>query len=144
MASRQRQNYFDQAIRQYGEDFILRITPDNIQKSAKRRIFREMVQGQIDYTEHGKYFQDPKFFENLLIAAWDELQSNTIILSAISEYDLNHPGNNQVIILRGRYNSLVYVYGVLYNALLTMKMVNYNVGHLSNLSAMLYQYRNQL
>ena len=139
-----RQNYFDQTIRQYGEDFVYCLTPDNIQRSAKRRIFKEMVQGQIDYSIHGKYFSDPKFFENLLIASWDELQNNSILLSALREYDLHHPGDNRVIINVGRYNSLVYIFTVLYNKLYYMKQDNYNVGHLADISAQLYQYRNLL
>lgn len=144
MANNNRQNYFDQSIRQFGDDFIMMLSPEKIQRAAKTRIFREMVQGNIDYSKYGKYFTDPKFFENLFIAAYDECINNTIILSALREYDFNHPGDNRVVIMIGKYQNLVYVYQILYNSLYTMKMNDYNVGILSNVSAMLYQYRNQL
>ena len=95
-----RQNYFDQKIRQYGEDFLMSLTPNTIQNDAKRRIFKEMIQGHIDYSTYGKYFIDTKFFENLLVAAWNELQNNTIIRDALIEFDNKHPGINLVIINR--------------------------------------------
>lgn len=137
-----RQNYFEQNIRQYGEDFIMQLTPDKIQRAAKQRIFREMVQGQIDYVEYGKYFSDPKFFENLLIAAYDELCNNTRVRVALELLDLTYPGDNLTVVLKGKYYSLEYIYNVLYNRLLMMKTNGYNIGFLSDLSAQLYQYRN--
>ncbi|MCM1142274.1 MAG: hypothetical protein NC453_27200 [Muribaculum sp.] len=139
-----RQNYFDQQIRQNGPDFILSLSPEKIQRNAKTRIFREMVTGQIDYTVYGKYFVDSKFFENLFIACYDELQNNTVIAQALQVYDMYYPGNQLTTILLGKHRSLSYVYTVIYNALYTMKMDNYNVGHLSGISAMLYDYRNIL
>ena len=142
--AKNKQNYFDQTIRQYGDDFIMCLTPDNIQRSAKKRIFREMIQGHIDYSVYGKYFQDPKFLENLLIAAWDELKVNTLLLNALTEYDYNHPGDNYTITQKGRYTRLVYVYNVLYTALNNVKYYGYNVGYLSSLSSVLYQDRNIL
>jgi hypothetical protein len=144
MAQKNRQNYFDQSIRQFGEDFIMMLTPEKIQRSAKQRIFREMVQGHIDYSVYGKYFTDPKFFENLLIAAYDELNNNAIIKSALTEFDLHHPGNNLVVVLKGKYTSLEYIYGVIYGRLSQVKASGYNIGYLSDLSAVLYNYRNQI
>lgn len=144
MQNRPKQNYFDQNIRQNGEDFLLTTPPDVIQRMAKKRIFREMVQGQIDYTVYGKYFLDPKFFENLLQAAYDELNNNIVIKQALTEFDLCHPGNNLVVILKGKYTNLEYIYSVLYNRLLQVKQSEYNIGLLSDLSAILYPYRNQL
>lgn len=139
-----RQNYFDQQIRQNGTDFILSLSPEKIQRNAKTRIFREMVTGQIDYTVYGKYFTDSKFFENLFIACFDELQNNTLIANALQVYDMYYPGNQLTTILLGKHKSLAYVYNVIYNALYAMKMDNYNVGQLSGISAMLYDYRNIL
>lgn len=140
-----KQNYFDQSIKQYQtEDFIMCLSPEKIQRAAKNRIFREMVQGNIDYTKYGKYYTDPKFSENLLIAAYDELVNNNIILTALREFDFNHPGDNRITIMIGKYQNLAYVYNVLYYSLLSLKMNNYNIGALSNISALLYQYRNQI
>lgn len=142
--SKPKQNYIDQCLRQNGEDFIMYLKPDVIQRSAKQRIFREMVQGLYDYSVYGKYFTEPKFFENLLIAAADELQSNIVIRDALTLYDLQYPGNNLTVILKGKYISLVYVYQVLYDRLTAMKMSGYNVGYLADISGVLYQYKNQM
>ena len=139
-----RQNYFDQNIRQYGDDFIVALTPEKIQRAAKTRLFREMVQGYIDYTKYGKYYTDPKFSENLLIAAYDEYVNNSIIFIALREFDFHHPGDNRIVIMIGKHQNLTYVYQVLYNTLYAMKINDYNVGYLSNITAMLYQYRNQI
>jgi hypothetical protein len=131
-------------IRQYGENFIVMLTPEKIQRSAKQRIFREMVQGKINYTEYGNYFTDPKLFENLLIAAQDELNNNSILKYALTEFDFNHPGNNSVVLLKGKHTNLEYVYSVICNKLMMVKMDNYNIGYLSDLSTVLYSYRNQI
>lgn len=144
MANKPRPNYFDQNIRQYGEDFLLTISPEKIQRDAKQRIFKEMIQGRIDYVAYNKYFTDSKFFENLLIASRDELQNNQLIATALELYDRSCPGNQLLIILKAKYQSLSYVYNVLYGALINVKTFGYNVGYLSDLSAILYQYRNQL
>ncbi len=144
MANNNQQNYIDQQIRNYGEEFITYLKPEQIQRNAKTRIFKEMIQGKFDYTVYGKYFADSKFFENLFVACYDELQNNTLIAMSLREFDLHHPGNQLTTILLGKYNSLVQVYTVLYNALYSMKFDNYNPGHLQGISAMLYNYRNLL
>ena len=97
-----------------------------------------------DYVAYAKYFTDPKFFENLLIAAGDELQNNMIIANALDMYDKLYPGNNLTIVLKARYQSLAYVFNVLYNRLFDMKVNGYNIGCISDIAAVLYQYKNQL
>ena len=37
------------------------LKPEQIQRAAKERIFREMARGQIDYGQFGKYYLDGKF-----------------------------------------------------------------------------------
>lgn len=144
MANKPRPNYFDQNIRQYGEDFLLTMSPEKIQRDAKQRIFKEMIQGRIDYVAYNKYFTDSKFFENLFIASRDELQNNQLIACALELLDKTCPGNQLTIILKAKYQSLSYIYNVLYGALVNVKIAGYNIGYLSDLSAILYQYRNQL
>ncbi len=139
-----RNNYFDQSIKQFGDNFLSFISPDRIQKAAKSRIFREMAQGMIDYGEYGKYFTDPKFFENLLIAANDELQNNMIIQTALMEFDLHHPNIQQIIILKGRYTNLTYAFRVIVNVLNAVKFDGYNISYLSDLSSMIGNYKNIL
>ena len=146
---KRQQNFFEQnieqSLRQNGDDnFILRMDPGQIQKFAKKRIFREMVYNQIDYEACSKYFLDPKFFENLLQAAYDELNNNIILARALTEYDLNHPGNNLIGILRAKYINLEFIYSILYDRLLCVKQSGFNLGYLSDISAVLLPYRNQI
>ncbi len=139
-----RNNYFDQNIKQYGDNFLSIVRPDSIHKAANRRIFREMSQGMIDYGEYGKYFIDPKFFENLLIAANDELQNNMIIKTALMELDLHHPNIQQVTILKARYTNLEFVFNIIVNTLNMVKFDGYNISHLSNLSSAIGGFKNLL
>ena len=113
MANNQVQNnYFTSNIRRYNrEDFVCMMKPEQIQRDAKNRIFRELVQGKIDYSIYGKYFLEPKFIDNLIISADNELRNNTTIL-------------NQTILNR---LNLVRMYS--------------NVGYLTDLSAVLVNQR---
>ena len=116
-------NYFSTMIHRYNgdEDFIAKIKPEQIQKSAKERIFREMVQGKIDYTVYGKYFLEPKFLENLIIAANDELLNKSVILKTLQFYDMNFPGDQLVVYNLTTHAGLVCVYQLLYNRLTILK-----------------------
>lgn len=136
-------NYFTSQIKRMGrEDFIYFLKPDQIQKAGKERIFREMIQGRIDYGIFGMYFQDAKFIGNLLIIAEKELKDNTVILQALTYYEKDY-SNPDVLYLRSKYTSLVYVYQILVNKLQDVKLSG-NVGCLSNIQYTLGEYRNLL
>lgn len=97
-------NYFTSSIRRFNtDDFITCLKPEQIQRSAKERIFREMVNGQIDYQKFGKYFLDSKFMDNIIIAAQNELTNNTCVSTALNLYDSMYPGNPDM-----SYNRIVY------------------------------------
>ena len=137
--------YFASMIRRYPDapNFIVYLKPEQIQRSAKERIFREMVRGQINYAEYGQYYQDSKFLENLIIAANDELISNATLRDALAFYDLYCPGQQNVITCRARHENLVYVYYVILTKLNEVKFYN-NVGYLADLQYILNGYRNAL
>lgn len=136
-------NYFTTMIKRFNrEDFLYFLKPDQIQKSAKERIFREIIQGRIDYGLFGMYFQDSKFIGNLLVSAENELKNNTEILKALTYYEINH-SNPDVLYLRGKYTSLVFVYNYLVNKLQEVKATG-SVGCLSDTQYILGEYRNLL
>lgn len=115
-------NYFDMMIERYNsEDFVVNITAEQIQKSAKNRIFREMVKGEIDYAMYGGYFLDPKFLENLIIAAQDELRNKETIYNALRFYDFYHPGSIDVVYNITLYQNLVIVYTAILQRLSSLK-----------------------
>lgn len=138
--NRPKQNYFDMKIRQQGEDFLLTESAKSIQISARRRIFREMVNGEIDYSMYGKYFMNSSFLENLLIPAKEELNNNAVIRDALINYDLCFPGTIAGI-LKGKYVGLAHVYTVLVDKLECVK-ISGNIGFLVDISAVLANYRN--
>ena len=80
-----------------------------------------MVKGEIDYTRHGKFFLEPKFLENLIIAAKDELRNKNTILYSLVFYDYNFPGNPDIIYNRTLHENLVYIYNTIVSKLNALK-----------------------
>lgn len=137
-------NFFTSMNQKYQRsDFLIMLKPEQIQKYAKDRIFKEMVQGKIDYTIFGFYYNDSKFLENLLIAAQDELINNSIIRDALGFYNNSFPGNQNIINLLTRYDNLAQVYHVLFDKLSAVKNTG-NVGYLADIQYILAAHKNTL
>lgn len=143
--NKQDMSYFGAMRHRYANapNFIWYLKPEQIQKSAKERIFKEMIRGQIDYAQNGQYFQDPKFLDNVIIAARDELNNNTIIRDALKYTDMCFPGDLNRITLLSRYESLVVVFNEIYNRLYRLKFSG-NIGELADLQYIMGSYRNLL
>lgn len=131
-------NYFTFMERKYNndEDFVRFLKPEQIQKSAKERIFREMARGQIDYVKFGKYFVDSKFLENLIIAANNELMNNSTIGTALQYYDSCFPGQINVVHNLNRYSALCFIYNNILQRLYNVKMTS-DIGYLADLQYVL-------
>ena len=137
----QQNNYFTNMIRRYNrEDFIVALKPEQIQRSAKERIFREMVRGQIDYTLFGQYYLDSKFLENLIIAADNELKNNIACATALSFYDLTYPGNALIINNKTKFDNLSVVYNCILQRLQSLKETR-NIGFLTDLQFVLANFK---
>ena len=131
--NRMQNNYFSSMENRFKTDnFIVNVNPEQIQRAAKNRIFREMAGGNIDYTQYGKYFLDSKFLENLIVAATNELTNNSCVLAALREYDYNHPGDTVVIYNITSYNAKCNGYITILDALNGVKMTQ-NIGFLTDL-----------
>ena len=131
-------NYFTTMIQRYNGnvDFILFLKPEQIQKSAKERIFREMARGQIDYSQFGIYFQNGKFLENLIVAANDELINSQIISNALWYYDMNFPGDLNVSRILTKQQMMVKMFTCIYSRLLEVKTTG-NIGILTDIAYVL-------
>ena len=142
---KQDNSYFGAMKRKFPNvpNFIWYLKPEQIQKSAKERIFKEMVRGNIDYSENGQYYQDTKFLENLIIAAQDELINNTIIRDSLRHFNYSFPGQMEVSKLLARYENLVYIMEVILNKLNETKF-NGDIGPLTQIQYILGSYRNIL
>ncbi len=137
--------WFANMIRRYPDmpNFVKLLKPEMIQRSAKERIFREMIRGQINYSEYGQYFLDNKFLENAIIAAQDELNYNITLRDALVFYDFNCPGQQNVINARAKHENLVYVFNVILNKLMEVKYTD-NIGAITDIQYVLGSYRNIL
>lgn len=135
-------NYIQNMVNQYGETWIVTVRPEDIQRSSKR-IFKDMVYGNIDYEKYGKYFLDSKFLDNLIIACKNELETNTIYFNAVSFYKGYYPNIPNIGVHLTHLNTLCFIYSNILSKLNTVKQTN-NIGYLADTSAILYSHRNHL
>jgi hypothetical protein len=135
-------NYIKNMINQYGENWIVALKPIDIQRSGKR-VFKEMVKGQIDYQELGNYFMDGKFTDNLIIAASNELEINTLLYNALYFYKQYNPQIPNISTQLNHLQILCHIYQTIYNKLNMVKQTS-NIGYLYDTSALLYSYRDHL
>lgn len=63
-----RKNYFDYQIDRFGESFLNKKNPQNLQDDALR-IFRDLAYGNIDVREYEEYFRDQQLLEAMLLKA---------------------------------------------------------------------------
>jgi hypothetical protein len=137
-------NYFAVSISRYGtEDFINLLRPEQIQRSAKEKIFREMIRGQIDYGKYGKYFLDTKFLENLIIAAENELRNNTVCFNALRFYDIHFPADQDVLYNMREANIKMIAYSTILQKLQALKYTS-DIGVLTDIQYVLslQEYKN--
>jgi len=134
-------NYFDQMVKQYGENWIVALKPEDIQRSAKR-IVKDMVKG-IDYQVYGNYFLDGKFLDNLMIAVNNELEVNKLYLSAVTLFAQTYPYTPNIGTHLTHLKALYQIYGVIYSKLDYVKHTG-SIGYLADISALLYNYKNHL
>jgi hypothetical protein len=129
-------------IKQYGENWIVALTPDDIQRSSKRLV-KDMVRGYIDYEKYGVYFLDAKFLDNLLVAIKNELDYNSLHYNAMLFYQQNFPSIPNLSIHINHDSVLTLVYSTILGKLEQVR-IDQNVGWLYDISAILGQYRAHL
>ena len=137
-----RMNYIQNMEKQFGENWIASLRPEDIQRSGKR-IFKEMVRGNIDYQQHGKYFLDSKFLDNLIISVRNELEVNTLLFNAVTFYKMYNMDAPNVSVQLTHLQSLCYIYNTILYRLTSVRNTG-NIGWLADLSGLLYNHRNHL
>jgi hypothetical protein len=135
-------SYIDNMVRQFGENWLIAVNPDNIQRSIKR-IVKDMVNNGIDYGKYGQYFLDSKFLENLIIACTNEFEEASLHYNALVFYQQYFPQIPNIGQLISHDQSLIFIYSTVVEKLKLVKMTN-NIGELYDVGAILYQYRNHL
>lgn len=136
-------NYFTSQINKFQtEEFVNLMAPEEIQRDAKR-VCRELIKGKIDIGKYGKYFQDAKFVDNILIGTQYEYNFNSANLQALKYYDSQFPGYQQIIYNIYVSNILSYCYGLIMERLQYLKSSMYeNIGVLTDIPIILREYRN--
>lgn len=137
-----RPNYIRTMINQFGENWIVALKPEDIQRSGKR-IFKEMIKGQINYEQEGNYFLDGKFLENLIISCNNELEINTLYYNAVSFYQISFPNIPNIAPQLTHLQIMCHIYSTILYKLNGVKETG-NIGCLADTSALLYSYRNHL
>lgn len=135
--------YIQQMKNQYGENWIVAMRPEDIQRNSKR-IIKDMVKGSIDYEELGYIFLDTKFLENLIISITNELEINTLDYNANKFYQQYCP-DTPFIIGSHIYHleRLIVIYMTILNKLNEVKEFG-DIGRLADISALLFNDRNHL
>lgn len=135
-------NYFKQNISRLGETFISLLPPDQIQVQAKR-ICKELVRGDIELEKYGMYFLDLKFLDNLILGISSELDDCTLYYNAVKFYKMYYPDTPNITIRENHLYALCYIYSVILSRLQAVKAYQ-NIGYLSDISALLYNYKSHL
>ena len=135
-------NYFKQNIEKYGPEFVSIVTPDQIQGQSKR-IVKELVKGDIELEKYGAYFLDLKLLDNLIIGIKNELDDCSLYYVAVNFYKSYYPSTPNITVRENHLQCLCYIYQTIVNKLEIVK-VTQNIGVMSDISALLYNYRNHL
>jgi hypothetical protein len=137
-----RNNFISSMKKQYGDNWIVALTPENIQKQSKR-IARDMVLGNIDYETDGKYFYDGKFIDNLILGLDTEIQLRDMYFNALSFYHQYYPGYEHLAAQITHESTLAFIYRTI-NARLVELKYNDNVGVLYDIKLILGRYANHM
>lgn len=141
-------NYFSINIQKFGENFLAQKSAQDIQRDAKKKIFKDMVFGNIDYDTYGKYYIDSNFLDNLITVAMIECKVHDTTWRALYEYTLNHSGDpqftDQIAIAnqkRIQHQNTANALNTLLGAFLTIKNTNMSISCLPGVSMALYPFR---
>ena len=83
---KKKDNYFDINLRDHDNNFINNKSNLDIQKDAKKRIFKDMIYGNIDYDVYGAFFTNPNFVDILITTAGVESQKHHIQSAALDQF----------------------------------------------------------
>ncbi len=86
-------NYFTINKQKFGDDFIKRKSAQDIQRDAKKKIFKDMVFGNIDYDVDGMYYTDANFLDNLITTALTERDVHQVTAFALYDFAMFKGGD---------------------------------------------------
>lgn len=76
-------NYFEQQINRYGDNFLIYKNPAELQMDAIK-VFRDLVRGKIDVREYQEYFSNPQFLESCILSASQKFALHNISYNGVN------------------------------------------------------------
>lgn len=137
-------NYFSINIQKFGDNFIAQKSAQDIQRDAKKKIFKDMVFGNIDYDVYGQYFTDPNFLDNLITVAMIEKDVHEVTGQALYNFSMTNAADPRASIASQKciqHQHTGYVLGILLGAFLTIKNTNMNISCLPGITTAVYPYK---
>lgn len=134
-------NYFSNGIQKYGENFIALKSAQDIQRDAKKKIFKDMVFGNINYDLYGKYYTDANFLDNIITVAQNERDIHWVEGEALEQYDATHPGGTIAKYKSVQHKNTAAALHAIYCALTNIRSDNMNIMYLPSLTTNLLKYR---
>ena len=80
--------FFEQMIREFGNDFLNRATPLNLVKKSNL-LFRDFAHGNIDMDKYGQYFTNPQFIELMYRTSFEKMMYYCIHLNGYNSIKLS-------------------------------------------------------
>lgn len=90
----QRPNYFQNNMNMFGQDFLRRKTPLDIQRDAKK-IFSDLAYGNIDIQRDAVFFTNVDFLINLRTVAFDNYKYHAFTANGMKQI-INQSQTNQI------------------------------------------------
>lgn len=115
--NKKRENYFDQKIKQMGEDFMIKMSTQDLKKDANR-ILKDIAYANIDFSEikYLRYFADPNFVQLLIQVSYENWNYNNVTCIGLENYFKSGMPQNEMRIY-DIHNAARSAYAVLYNGL---------------------------
>ena len=132
MAMVKRENYFEMNLKDHDENFINNRSAQYLQRDAKKRIFKDMIYGSIDYEVYGKFFTNATFIDILISTASTEEQKHQVTAEALRQYHMN-TGDSIAYVLSIQHQNCAYVMGSIRYSLEMVKNNNYDIRFLTEL-----------
>ena len=140
--SNRRSNYFQQNVQKFGENFISRKNPAELELDAIR-IFRDIARGNIDVQKDGPYFLDTQFLESCLTAANLKLNLHTTNYNGVLMLVNNNLGSSMTMSILEYNKRCMEAYTIIYNHLMNIKATK-DINYLTTMVGNLRNYRNNI
>ncbi len=127
-----RENYFEMNLRDHDENFINNRSTQDLQRDAKKRIFKDMIYGSIDYEVYGKFFTNPTFLDALINTASTEAQKHHVTADALRQYHMA-TADSIAYVLSVQHQNCAYVMDCIKYDLEMVKNNNFDIRYLTEL-----------